>query len=255
MAQHCIWCCTENGDSSIEHIIPEALGCPDGFVLTDGAVCRSCNNDLAHLDKAVIDEFDIFTYFAGVPTKRGKRPEIRSRGNVVGTSDDHERFIAINMGSRAVTGPHGEWIAAYGKSKRNVRAQTKTVDQLGEVSFTTSFGANPKFVRGILKIAFSALAYFIGPQQVTHLSYDSIRSYVSTGSGTRKVLVMPASDGTYANQAWLINAEGAESSAIELRLGPMDFFIDLTPTMCLFPILQKRAVEQFGESGWSYLPV
>jgi HNH endonuclease len=75
----CIWCTKLNASTAVEHIIPEALGCPNGFVLKDGAVCESCNNNLGHLDQAVLDEFDMLVFLAGVKE----------------SVDDHQRLIAV----------------------------------------------------------------------------------------------------------------------------------------------------------------
>lgn len=74
----CIWCKRSDGLLSLEHVFPEGLGCPDGFVLRAGEVCKTCNNELAHLDQAVIDELDVIGYMNDVPCKRAgnRRSEI-----------------------------------------------------------------------------------------------------------------------------------------------------------------------------------
>lgn len=94
----CIWCKKTNQPPSVEHIIPEVVGCPDGFVLNNGEVCRPCNNRLGHADRAIAHEFDFVLHHFNVPRKRGKPPEIRSRGNVVATSAPRE--ISFNMVQR-----------------------------------------------------------------------------------------------------------------------------------------------------------
>src|SRR5918995_740309 len=116
----CIWCKKPNVDTDIEHIIPEALGCPEGFVLTAGAVCGSCNNNLGHLDQAVIDEFDIPAFIAGVRGKRGRPPKINSRGNMFGTWGESGPVIHVNMGRNPIKAEGGHLLAAPGKSKRNI---------------------------------------------------------------------------------------------------------------------------------------
>lgn len=77
----CIWCLKPSTDSDKEHIFPEALGCPPELMLPGHAVCRKCNNDLAHLDLAVIDDFDFSRFLYGIPRKKNRPPEISGRGD------------------------------------------------------------------------------------------------------------------------------------------------------------------------------
>ncbi|MCF6319932.1 MAG: HNH endonuclease, partial [Proteobacteria bacterium] len=72
----CIWCGKFNQDKDIEHIIPEALGCPKDFFLDNGVVCKKCNNNLAYLDRAVIGDFKIPAFLAGVTKKKNKSPKV-----------------------------------------------------------------------------------------------------------------------------------------------------------------------------------
>lgn len=51
----CIWCRQSVKDRIPEHIIPEAIGCPDGMVLDRGEVCGECNHRLAKLDRVLAD--------------------------------------------------------------------------------------------------------------------------------------------------------------------------------------------------------
>jgi hypothetical protein len=75
----CIWCLRENSSRAIEHIIPDALGCPEEFVLTAGVVCEKCNNRLGQVDQAVIADLEISAFQAGVPRK----------------TENHQAFIAM----------------------------------------------------------------------------------------------------------------------------------------------------------------
>src|SRR5712671_5298872 len=97
MENRCIWCKCLSDRTPREHIVPESIGGPTDFVLINGAVCRSCNNTLARLDKALADEFDFMAFGAGVPRKGGKPPVIKSRGNFVATQDEGKTVLSINM--------------------------------------------------------------------------------------------------------------------------------------------------------------
>ena len=252
---HCIWCKNKVVDFTTEHIIPEALGCPSGFVLSNGAVCRSCNNDLAHLDRAVIDDFDILAFMATVPRKRGKSPIISSRGNMVGICNEAGNYIAINMESSPVRDVNGRILGGFGKSRRNIRAKFNRFGSVGRISFDTTLGDSPKFVRGIVKIAFSSLAYFLGSELALRRSFDPVRSFVMEGIGRRRVLLMQTRDVNYRNQVWPPYKNEKEEYSVVFRLASIEFFVDLSPSMSLFPVMKQKAKEIYGESGWTFLPV
>jgi HNH endonuclease len=252
----CIWCKKPNAGNHIEHIIPEAIGCPDDFVLKGGAVCGTCNNNLGHLDQAVVDEFDIPTFMAGVPRKGGRPPKISSRGNVFGTWDQSGPVIHINMGPKPVKTESGHVLAARGKSKRNIRAVLQRSGHVADVSFQTRFGEGFKFVRGIVKIALSSLAFFHGSSEVLAGCFDSIRRFVIEGEGVRKIICLDAGDNQFINQVWSpLRHESGDYYAIHFRLDSVEFLVDLSTDMRLFPIFKEKAYELYGPTGWNWLPL
>ena len=251
----CIWCTKLNASTAVEHIIPEALGCPENFLLKDGAVCESCNNKLGHLDQAVLNEFDIFVFSAGVRGKRGRPPKINSRGNMFGAWEQSGPVIHINTGSAAVKTKGGEVLGAVGKSNRNIQANLQRSGNRGEVEFKIRLGESPKFVRGIMKIAFSSFAFF-RPSEVLADHFDSIRRFVTDGDGMRKIIWMAATDNKFTNQVRPpLRHESGDYYAISFRLARVDFVVDLSPEMRLFEILKQKAYELHGEKGWSWLPL
>jgi hypothetical protein len=134
---NCIWCKAEANKSSVEHIIPEALGCPDGFVLHNGEVCVNCNAKLARLDRAVLDDFEILTFMLGILRKNGKNPTVANRGNIVGGYKEREKFIAINMERNSIKSPDGKIIGAFGKSKQNIKTSFARNGSSGMINFLT----------------------------------------------------------------------------------------------------------------------
>jgi hypothetical protein len=251
----CIWCTQLNASTAVEHIIPEALGCPNGFVLKDGAVCESCNNNLGHLDQAVLDEFDILVFLAGVKGKRGRPPKINSRGNMFGTWDKSGRVMHINIGRNSVKTEGGGVLSAYGKSRRNIRAGLTRSGNVADISFQLRLGEGPKFVRGIMKIAFSSLAFYC-PSEVLAPHFESIRRFVTDGDGVRKIIWMGAPDKKFTNQVRPpFLHESGDYYAVSFRLAMVDFVVDLSPDMRLFEILKQKAYEQYGATGWSWLPL
>jgi hypothetical protein len=226
----CIWCKYPNASSALEHIIPEALGCPEGFVLSEGAVCRKCNNGLAHLDQAVIEDFDILANMVGVTRKKGRPPEIRRRGNVIGTTGPNGKELSINMEHYAVEAHDGSRLGALGKSSRNIHASFERDGQLAKMSFSVPIGQSAKFVRGIVKIAFSSLAYFLGADMALAEDFDPVRLFVKKGGGERAIILMPSSDGGYSNRAWPPYQTETGEYAVTFRLATVEFYVDLSPS-------------------------
>ena len=252
---NCIWCGATDGIPAVEHIIPEALGCPDSFVLSRGEVCKKCNNGMAHLDQAVIDDFDFPSFMAGVPRKNGRPPAVRSRGNVIATKDSDGSRISINMEPYPVEAHDGTELGKFGKSPRNIKASLKHDGPVGRVNFSTPIGQNPKFVRGIVKIAFSSLVYFLGLEVALQKHFDPVRAFVRCGQGVRRILLTANEDTQYRNEVWPPYRSQTGEYAVVVRLAAIEFFVDLSPELLLFPIFKEEAGAMYGKSGWSYLPL
>ncbi len=250
----CIWCLTENATPSVEHIIPDALGCPEGFMLSDGAVCRSCNSGLAHLDQAVIDDFDIFAFMANVPRKGGRSPFVKGRGNLVATQGSDGPVISINMESQVKEAHDGTRLGAFGKSKRNIEAALTRHNNLGTISFSSSIGENPKFARGITKIAFSSLAYFRGAEVALSEHFAPVRAFVRNGVGKRPVLMMLTEDMSYWNSIEQPCQTESGEYAVALRIAMAEFFVDLSPDLSWSSMIQKKLLELYGSKNWTWLP-
>jgi hypothetical protein len=235
---------------------PECLGSPEGFVLKDGAVCERCNNNLGHLDQAVRDEFDIILFKTGVRGKRGRRPQLNSRGNMLGFWEQSGPVIHLNLGRTSVKMPSGHILGVAGNSKRSIKASVQSSGHYRDIFFQVRLGEGVKFVRGIVKIAFSSLAFFQGPSEVMADGYDSIRRFVVNGDGVRKIIWMHAIDDQFTNEVRppLVH-EGGDFYAISFRLGIVEFVVDLSSDMRLFEIFKQKANELYGTNGWSWLPL
>lgn len=250
----CIWCRGAGTPPAVEHIIPEALGCPDGFVLSGGTVCQACNNGLAHLDQTVVDDFDVLAFMSSVPRKRGRPPQIRSRGNVIGTKGPAGYEISFNMNRYAVTGHDGTRSGAFGKSDRNIMGSFEREGRFAKVFFSVPVGRSMKFVRGAVKIAFSSLTYFLGTDLALSEDFDPVRAFVREGIGQRPVLLIPSSTHSYRHQVWPPYRSESGHYAVRFRLAVLEFCVDLSPKLTLFPMLKRKATEMYGRSGWTYLP-
>jgi hypothetical protein len=250
----CIWCkeIINSRTRTDEHIIPEPLGNPPGFMLE---LCRPCNNNLGHLDQSVINEFDIFIFNAGVPRKRGKPPIISNRGNVVGRVTPTGPEIHINMESHQVISPTGITTASFRGSNRNIKSIIKQDDDTLNISLEFEMFTNrPKFVRGIYKIGFSSLAYFLGTEVAIRNEFDSIREFVVHGKGDRKILIRPCTDTFYKNEVSPPFIRNEDEYGVRLRLVYFEFLIDLSPNHSLFPIWLQESRRLYGDNGWKCLP-
>ncbi|MCX6647286.1 MAG: hypothetical protein NTY09_13150 [bacterium] len=249
---NCIWCKINNTSRDSEHIIPEALGCPENFVLKSGVVCKKCNNGLAHLDRAVIDDFDLICYMSSIPGKRNRPPEIKGRGNLIATSNP--RLMSINMGTKTVVLDDGSKLAGYGKSDRNINAQFNVEGNLCTGNFATELGKDPKFIRGIYKIGLSTLAFYLGGQKALSNEFDQVRSFVRFGETSRSILLQQVDDTEYKNEAWPPYVKDNAYFVI-FRLTKVNFYVDLSNDHALFPILKANLEQLYGTKGWTYLPI
>lgn len=250
----CIWCLNQADGAHKEHIFPESIGCPENFFLPGTAVCRKCNNGLAHLDKAVADEFDFLAFMAGVPRKRGKSPLIGSRGNVLASMESTGPTYTFNMENYPVRAHDGSTLAPFRGSQRNIRARFSSEGSVATVAFDVPFGANPKFVRGLTKIAFSSLAYFLGAPVARDSAFNPVRRFVLNGVGDRHALLSKSQDDNYRNSAWPPYVSQSGGYAVTFRIARTEFLIDLTENETDLSIFEAKAQEQYGETGWCILP-
>jgi HNH endonuclease len=248
---NCIWCTEATEDLAEEHIIPDAIGCPYDLILRNGEVCKSCNNRLGHLDRAVADEFDMVAFNENVPRKDGKVAAIRSRGNVVATRSPTGSVVTINMEKRSVKAHDGTTVGAYGKSTRNINARFERHGQFATISGEIEFGQGPKFLRGISKIALSSFTYYMGADQALSALFDPVRLFVLEGQGDRPIIIKARSD-----MATRLNVPiklSANEYVVPFSVLCIDFYVDLSPNMSGLPTIKKWMLEQHGEDGWTLL--
>ncbi|WP_197054391.1 hypothetical protein [Nitrosococcus oceani] len=243
----------ESLGSHVEHIVPEALGCPNDFVLTNEVICRSCNNGLGHIDQAVIDDFDFLSFMAGIPRKGGKPPIIKSRGNVVGTVGPKGREISFNMENHPVKDHTGAQLAGFRNRERDIKAHFSHSGKIAQTNFSIEFGRKKKFHRGIYKIAFSALTHFAGASEAKKKKYNIIRRYVRKGAGKRHIILGDSGKFRYqhAFKAPWVSESG--DYAMQFILCGVTFIVDLSEDED-YPRLKAAAMQIFKGNQWTYLP-
>jgi len=254
-AGYCIWCLQPASDRDVEHIFPEALGCPAHLTLSGTTVCRKCNNGLAHLDQVVADDFDFLTVMDGIPRKGGRPPEIASRGNVYGVGAAEGPVIFFNLESVSHTTPNGKTVAPFRGRERDIRPSMKRMaDGKGEVSFEVAFGQHRKFARGLYKIALSSIAYLLGPERALQEKYDWVRGYVRHGGARRHVLLTAAASPGFGLASYPPFVSESGEEAMDIRIGPAEFLLDLTENEVQLMSLVNKAREQFGAENFSIFP-
>jgi hypothetical protein len=251
----CIWCSGNATDDHVEHIIPEALGCPPNFTLPGTVVCRKCNNGLAYLDRAVADEFDFIKFIAGVPRKGNKTPVVSSRSNVFGSIEAGTPTLSFNMEKHPVLAHNGSRLAPYRKSHRSIDAKLDVLDQRANISFEATFGDSPNFVRGLTKIAFSSLVYFLGSTTALESDFDPVRQFVHSGIGSRHVMLSASSDTQYRNSAGPPYRQDTGFFVVTFRIAHIEFLLDLSPNESMLPILEAKQLQQAGTDGWCVIPL
>jgi hypothetical protein len=250
----CIWCGKKSLSKDIEHIFPAALGCPDNLVLDGRMVCNRCNNKLSKLDLAVCDEFDLMAFFSGVPRRGGKPPHVLNRGNLIATIEANGPTISINMDPRPYQSHTRKQLGPFGGSQRNVIAKTTVQGNHATISGQATFGQGKKFVRGLIKIAFSSFTYHLGSQVALNKEFDPIRDFVLHGIGQRHVLVTKGDTRNFllASYTPWISSDGNYCTAF--RIADLEFFVDLSPHETSFHELRLKATDLFGLDRFFLLP-
>jgi hypothetical protein len=142
-----------SGARSVEHIIPEALGCKE--TLPKRYVCDHCNNYFSEMDKCVLHNRYIALNVGAeeIPSKKGKiRRQIGERLRFA-----EKGTFKITLGPRTIT--PGPQKVEFGLE------QSKEFDKL-------------LFARGIHKIAFNSYASRFGQRDALHNRFDNLRRYV-----------------------------------------------------------------------------
>lgn len=240
----CIWCLNASNDRDIEHIFPEALGCPEHLTLPGTVVCRKCNNGLAHLDQVVADDYDVVCVMLGINRKRGRPASISSRGNMGGLHTPHGPELFLNCDPVPREFPGGHKIGPYRGRDRDVTASVKHhYSGLSTVSVSHTVGQHKKFPRGLYKIALSSIAFCYGHDFALENRFDWIREYVLHGGQRRRIILTrsPGADSQFNTSELFLGPEDA--LAIEIKISSTNFVLDLSPKEIwvadLFSLLQE----------------
>ena len=197
----CLWCGGRPANS-LEHILPEALGCPPEFVLKEG-VCRNCNNKkLANLDRALLKPFELLTVVRGIRRKKGKAPTIDNFSTVSSTHGQDGPQLFINRGKVPIQPHFGKKLGPTSKKDEFTGFAVKHLGSgKAEITIEQKMFFDRAAVRGLFKIALETMAYFHGLEVVMDAAFDQIRDFVIQDKGEFGAVMLPGGpfDGHFGN--------------------------------------------------------
>jgi hypothetical protein len=235
----CIFCRGRSDNAPPEHIIPEALGCPETAVLSHDEVCGRCNNGLAYLDQALLNSLDIPRLLVGQKGKRGRGPFVDGRRNISATVKDGELSLFINAGPGDVTLPNGRVLKAPDGTARSVVATEAISGDRIRIRIRAKLLHDPRLPRALHKIAIEAVAFFLGVDRALDRSLDVARNYALTGDGgPRKIYMLHGEHQEYRNHLWPPYQSGRDL-VVPIRLVAFEFLVDLTPAQSCLPRLSE----------------
>jgi len=254
----CIWCLEERNEAQpVEHIVPEALGCPEPLVLRRGEVCGGCNTRVSRLDARLAHEHELFTFFGRVRGKAGKPPTIASIGNAAGGRADGGYGFHVNMSKQAKHSTFGRKVAPYRGQRRDVKMefQEPLPPGGGVASVTMRFELYPdrSYTRAIFKIALEALTFYRCADCVCLGDFDHVRDYVIRDQGDLRAIMLSRDGSPSDYQSGVAYAEGA-AAMILIQLGPLAYYVDLTRDQADHKKVVATALARGQTTGWTELP-
>lgn len=251
--ENCIWCGSA-GAKSLEHIVPEALGCPDDFMLREG-VCAKCNHKNGRLDRALLTPYEIITVMKGIPRKRGKRPTVDGYGTISSNYDENGPAFHINREKYAVQTPSGrKLVGSRADDPIKDLDWQKNPDGTVKISYKQEMRFDQKAVRGLFKIAVESIAFFEGLDAAHHKSLSAVKNFVLHGKGDFRAIMMLDQNPTYESYFGpCYSKEGFDRIHGMTLLGlgfACDFDSDFRGGKMLLEEMKKHSIERQVVPNW-----
>lgn len=194
--ESCIWCGSTPA-VSLEHIAPDALGCPPNFVLRTG-VCKSCNSKNGRLDRALLVPFEIITVLKGVLRKKNRRPTIDGFASIASSYDENGPVLFTNREKFPIITPDGKSLMGTNKSDPIKDFAHRAIsDKEYEIKYSQELRFTVDTVRALFKIALESVAFFQGLEEARLPRYDKVRAFVKEGNGNFRALIMSDNNKNY----------------------------------------------------------
>lgn len=224
----CIWCLNEFERLSIEHGIPESLGCPEDFVLRN-VTCVTCNNTLGTVDQALLKQFEVATVVYGVRRKGGRRPTIDNWPSISSKHLATGQHIFINAGPKIV---EAEGKHLYPAAKSNGIFDARIEPEAGRLGFSQQFGNDPRFVRALYKIGLNLIARHYGVTEAADARYEHIRAFVRgrpDAPELRAAMDTTQTIGPVTSASNPIKKAGRDFPLFSVTILGLMFLIDMSP--------------------------
>jgi hypothetical protein len=252
---NCIWCGSDEA-KSLEHIVPEALGCPDDFILREG-VCAKCNHKNGRLDRALLTPYEIITVMKGIPRKKGKRPTVDGYATISSDYDENGPAFYINREKYAVETPSGRKLVGSRADDpiRDLEWQ-KNPDGTVKVSYKQEMRFDRQAVRGLFKIAVESIAFFEGLDAAHDSSLSAVKNFVLYGKGDFRAIMMvdqnPAYE-SYFSPCFLKDGIGRIHGMTLLGIGfACDFDADFRGGRILLEEMRKQSMQRQVVPNWPH---
>jgi hypothetical protein len=246
----CIFCFQDSSDSPPEHIISEALGCPEDAVLRNNEVCRRCNHRLGGLDEALVNSLDIPRLLAGQRGKRRRGPSVSGRRNIMASAHGSETTLYINAGPGDVTLPNGRVLKEPDGSSASVVASESVSCGIARIRIKATLLHDRRLARALHKVALEVVALYHGVDAALASSLNSARRYVLTGEGgPRRVYVLLCLNEEYQTQLWAPYSD----LVVPIRLAAFEFLVDLKDPQSSLPRLSEAFAVVGANRKWKVI--
>lgn len=251
----CIWCGKSSGPGEpTEHIVPEAIGCPADFILSNGEVCGACNNGLAHLDHALVGDLEVYATMAGVPRKGGRPPLVSSYGNFRAGVRSGKTEFYFNMDQNPVPMPDGKMLPPYRGKARDVSAKLELAGSQATISYEIPFGTSSKVARALVKLGAEYLCWGKGRDLAAKVIDGPVADFVRLGKGKRPIILGGGDKTKYEHRFDHLACIGKDGWYCKFRLAHFEVMVDLSPELTAFDSIATRMFEAYGGRGWTTLP-
>lgn len=215
--------------NSLEHIVPESLGCPDGLVLKKG-VCHKCNNSFGKLERALLTPFEFLTVIKQIPRKNGKLPTVDGFSSLSTGYDENGPVIYMNREKYSVQAPNNKLLIGTNKLDPIQNFEYNHLkDGKVDVSWKQELRFDRKAVRCLFKIALEIIALTEGLDAVRNRKYDAVKHFVSNGSGKFRAIMTADLDDSYLSNFSPRIIRDSDTGYLAMTILNVGFICDFDP--------------------------